>query len=302
MDNKYLTPALRIHALEARHAAQVRRLRDERGAGVEPWVVLGSVPDDSPIAGVYAGDDSFPPEENTTQAGTDLTTVGDFSAEEASASYDEPLTMAYVVNAIADPFIKGDQGRPNDVTLDFGANTDTTVLNYAYALEQLEAAFYAQAAMNAENYSSGVADVISDLAAHEDIHRQTLATALGDNAIIDLTPDFSSIDFSSESEVLATAQVLEDTGVSAYNGAADLFSNVDFLVAAGSIVSVEARHASAIQDLQDRDDNFFGGDLPTDDRNYVIDSNGRDVVEEPDTVINDLAGQFIANDITVKGL
>ena len=40
---------------------------------------------------------------------------------------------------------------------------------------------------------------------------------------------------------------MEDTGVSAYNGAAPSIESVDVLVAAGAIVQVEARHASLIR-------------------------------------------------------
>ena len=95
-----LTAALQIHSLEARHAAEVRRLRAMEGAEVQPWIVLangGGAPD-----AVYAG------EANTMQAGIDTTALGDgFSAEDASAAYDEPLAMDAVL-AIAGPFLAPD--------------------------------------------------------------------------------------------------------------------------------------------------------------------------------------------------
>lgn len=97
---------------------------------------------------------------------------------------------------------------------------------------------------------------MTDLRNHEVIHREVLRTALNsvvdeDMVIPELEFDFSeaNVDFSDRTSVLNTALLLEDTGVSAYNGAGKLISNADYLLVAGQIVSVEARHASAIADL-----------------------------------------------------
>ena len=129
---------------------------------------------------------------------------------------------------------------------------DTGVLNYAYALEQLEAAFYTQVAANASFSSIFNADeqaLLKDIRDHEIAHREFFKAALSTNAIISLEVDFSSINFSNRTSVLATAQTFEDLGVSAYNGAGNLITNGDYLVLAGKIVSVEARHAAYIRDL-----------------------------------------------------
>jgi hypothetical protein len=53
--------------------------------------------------------------------------------------------------------------------------------------------------------------------------------------------------FASEKSFLKLAQTLEDTGVSAYNGAGPAIKSADVLGAAGSIVQIEARHASLIR-------------------------------------------------------
>lgn len=134
------------------------------------------------------------------------------------------------------------------VVLDF--KDDFGVLNYAYALEQLEAAFYIM--VLAHPYSGMSAQesrVLTDVRDHEIAHRDFFKAALGSNAIMALTPDFSAIDFGSRTSVLQTARTFEDLGVAAYNGAAKYLVNTTFLVIAGKIVSVEARHASAIRDL-----------------------------------------------------
>jgi Ferritin-like domain len=53
--------------------------------------------------------------------------------------------------------------------------------------------------------------------------------------------------FKNEKSFLMLAETFEDTGVSAYNGAAPSIESTEVLGAAGSIVQVEARHAAAIR-------------------------------------------------------
>ncbi len=134
------------------------------------------------------------------------------------------------------------------VTINFA--NDFGVLNFAYALEQLEAAFYTQVvATPYGGISAGERQVITDLRDHEVVHRDFLRAALGANAIGGLTPNFTSVDFTSRTSVLVTARSFEDLGVGAYNGAGQLLQDAGLLTLAGKIVSVEARHASAIRDL-----------------------------------------------------
>jgi hypothetical protein len=144
-------------------------------------------------------------------------------------------------------------------------SSDVGVLNYAYALEQLEAAFYTQ--VRTGSYYTGATaaekQILDDLYYHEVIHRDFFKAAItGANAtpIKALTPDFSKIDFSSKSSVLGAAQAFEDLGVAAYNGAGKFITNPTYLVIAGKIVSVEARHAALIRDLV-KEGNFVGPDV-----------------------------------------
>lgn len=158
------------------------------------------------------------------------------------------VLLPAVFTACDDDDDDGLTGVGDGVTLDF--SSDFGVLNYAYALEQLEAAFYIQVVSSF--YAGATTDeqqVLTDLRDHEVVHREFYKAALGNSAIPALTPDFSAVDFNSRQSVLETAMTFEDLGVSAYNGAAMFLGDPDFLTVAGKIVSVEARHASVIRTL-----------------------------------------------------
>lgn len=173
-------------------------------------------------------------------------------------------------------------------TVDLGSG-DTGILNYAYALEQLEAAFYTQVIQNPfTNMSGEERQILTDLRDHEIVHREFFRAALGTNAIPNLQPNFSRIRFNDRRSVLQTAQTFEDLGVSAYNGAGKLLTNPDFLLLAGKIVSVEARHAAAIRDLLRPRTNNFAPDA-------------QDEAREPAAVLR-LAGPFILTPISAANL
>lgn len=172
---------------------------------------------------------------------------------------------------------------------------DIGVLNYAYALEQLEAAFYTMVVKSPyADMSDDEKAILTDIMDHEVAHRDFLKDALGEKAIPDLEVDFSAVDFTKRDSVLGTAKVFEDLGVSAYNGAGKLIENVDYLAAAGSIVSVEARHAAIIRDLLQP--NTVAPSGPD-----VVDKNGLDVVNEPAAVLK-AADPFIKTEVTAMSL
>jgi hypothetical protein len=92
-DEPALNAALAIHAVEARHAAEMRRLRGRKG-----WIASGSL-DDVPtfLQPVYAGEDV------TTQGTVNVASVisATGGAEAAAQAFDEPLTAAQVTAIVA---------------------------------------------------------------------------------------------------------------------------------------------------------------------------------------------------------
>ncbi|MEO5600043.1 MAG: ferritin-like domain-containing protein [Cyclobacteriaceae bacterium] len=180
--------------------------------------------------------------------------------------------------------------------VDLGSG-DTGILNYAYALEQLEAAFYTTAVAHgsfASIFSADEQAIMTDIRDHEIAHREFFKTALGASAIQDLEVDFSAVNFGSRESVLMTAKTFEDLGVSAYNGAGNLLTDVNLLLVAGKIVSVEARHAAAIRDLLNPKSADFAG-------NDVVDTNGFDGALMPSAVLT-AAGPFIKTKINGSNL
>ncbi len=130
---------------------------------------------------------------------------------------------------------------------------DTGILNYAYALEQLEAAFYSMVVTHASfqsTFSNATErSVLMDIRDHEVAHREFFKSVLGNSAIPALTPNFSAVNFADRTSVLMTARTFEDLGVAAYNGAGKLLTSATNLTLAGKIVSVEARHAAEIREM-----------------------------------------------------
>jgi rubrerythrin len=126
---------------------------------------------------------------------------------------------------------------------------DVDILNYALTLEFLETEFYTQAAKKVKGLSKYESDLTKELRDNEAAHVDALTATikdLGGKPVAKPTFGFGGA-FAGRTAYLKTANVLEDTGVSAYNGAAPMIESVDVLAAAGGIVQVEARHASLIR-------------------------------------------------------
>lgn len=184
-----------------------------------------------------------------------------------------------------DPVVPGE----NKVSL---GSDDAGLLNYAYVLEQLEAAFYTKVV---ESFWSGIdareKDYLTDIQLHEVAHRELLKNVVGDKKIGNLTFDFSKVNFSDRTSVLNAAKELEDVGVAAYNGVAPLLKSKDYLTIVAKIVSVEARHAAYIREAIKSND-FTAG---------VVDAKGQERVLKPAEVLS-LVKKYVTTEINASNL
>ncbi|OWP62655.1 Tat (twin-arginine translocation) pathway signal sequence containing protein [Hymenobacter amundsenii] len=152
---------------------------------------------------------------------------------------------------------------PNAVATLTLTGDDNGLLNFAYLLEQIEAAFYQKVvtAFPADFTAADKAAFI-DLRDHEVIHREFFKSVLAANAYDAALPvpfefNFTAYTLTTRAGVYAAARTLEDLGVAAYNGLLRRFSNLTYLRLLAKIGSVEARHAAFVRDQAEP--NSFAG-------------------------------------------
>ena len=184
---------------------------------------------------------------------------------------------------------------------------DQKVLNYALALEALEADLYVQAlarlttggrASSGATFSGlGIAasqpDVkyVQQFGRVEREHRDFLVSALGANAITATGRPLAAATFDfgigslDRRGVVDLLRVVEATGTEAYLGAIPFFVTKNFLAVAGGIQATEARHTAVVTAIQNQ---LFGGSLPT--APLAGDNNGIDKTQTPNQVLAIVSG------------
>jgi hypothetical protein len=142
-----------------------------------------------------------------------------------------------------------------------GSSGDVEILNFALTLEYLESDFYN--VKGKEVHMSGAAKSYGTLFGEQEAeHVKALTAAIKSLGGKPAEKPMFAFPASSQSAFLALASVLENTGVSAYNGAAPSLQSKEVLAAAGSIVQIEARHAAAI--------NLLIGKTPTPSQGFDV--------------------------------
>jgi len=160
-----------------------------------------------------------------------------------------------ILAALAAPLLVS--GRP--VKPRAASATDAVVFQFANVLNQLEQSFYSQALAKFQDSdftaagfpASQIAEqTLAGIQQNEQAHIAYLQQGLTDNGAQPLTCNFKFGNALNDvPTMLATARVVEYVGVSAFLGAANLLGDPTLLDAAASILTVEARHQTALNIL-----------------------------------------------------
>jgi hypothetical protein len=128
---------------------------------------------------------------------------------------------------------------------------DIGILNFALTLEYLERAFYNEATAKGKISDPKTRTFLKITTRDERAHVAFLKKALGKHAVKQPKFNFHGIP-ADPAKFAATAYVLENTGVHAYLGQAGNIKTPAYLLAAASIVTIEARHSGAIGSIIDK--------------------------------------------------
>ena len=150
---------------------------------------------------------------------------------------------------------------------------DTGLLNYLYVIKQVTAAFWGQAVVTPYyGITKSESDLQPDLRDQEIAHREFLKSLLGKQSLGTVTPLLSAVIFADRASFLTHATILEDLTVSAYSGAAQLFTDTSYVQVIAKMASVDARHAAYVRNILTR--NSLGD-------NTLIDAHGLNVAIAP---------------------
>ena len=131
---------------------------------------------------------------------------------------------------------------------------DLAILNFALTIEYVQSGLYRDALKQVPDLAAENRRLVAQLRDQEIEHVDALRGTISDAG--GKPNDRPRLDFgsslASEAAFLKLANTLEDTGVSAYNGATPQFESSDFVAALASLAQIESRHAALIRLVRDK--------------------------------------------------
>ena len=179
-------------------------------------------------------------------------------------------------------------------------STDAGVLNYFYAISQLQVDFWTRVNLNRfPGITTAESSAFSSLASHATSQRNWLQVYQTVGRLTDvLTFSFGdSVDFGSRVATMTAALTIEDSATQAYAGGVSYLSNPANIVLASKLASVAARHSATLRDLSDiaaggaTRTSFAGDD--------IVSATGLEVAAKPADVMATLS-KFYKTTITVR--
>ncbi|MDB4884611.1 MAG: hypothetical protein JWN79_49 [Gemmatimonadetes bacterium] len=185
-------------------------------------------------------------------------------------------------------------------SLAFDLRTDVGIFRLTQTQEIIESTFYSAVVTHGAFNTFFTADereLFTDLRNVELVHREFLRNALGAQAVPDFSGQLNQTTLAqllvSRDSIIATARMLEHTGLATLNGAGKYIRDARNLLVSGKLASVEARHAAALRDFGPpagiAANTAFAGD-------DVIDVNGRDVKIEASVTVASIRALNIINE------
>jgi hypothetical protein len=148
-------------------------------------------------------------------------------------------------------------GNPTEsATLDL--STDPGVLNYFYAISQLQSDFWTRAQLNRfPGITTAESTAFIFLMSQTTSQRNWLQAYQTVGRVTDvLTFDFSGVNFTSRSTSMGTGIAIQDAASQAYAGGIKYLKSADNILLASKLASIAARHSAMLRDFGDL---FAGG-------------------------------------------
>jgi hypothetical protein len=193
-------------------------------------------------------------------------------------------------DTIADP--------TQSATLNF--SSDAGVLNYFYAITQLQADFWTRVNLNRfAGILATESSAFSSFQSHATSQRNWLQLYQTNGRVTDaMTFGFASaVDFASRASTMTAGYTIEDSATQAYAGAAKYLQSPAKILLAAKLASIAARHSATIRDLNDLFVNAnsrtsFAGD-------DIVSASGLETAKNPSDIMATLS-QYYKTQISVS--